>query len=313
MADGLENLDVDGIKQSATLAVSEGSSDAMMTWSENKKGDFCNVFEARAQASAYILVTTADKLLEKTHRLQFIGQKAYEKARKERGSTAFYMGKEADKYGYYKNPTIVGGRGVDDLNNLAEERADQVFRNLPPLKQAVQVIKPDVAVKIDEMEKLKAKLDKYTSDLETKEYSTNLRLSQMDQSMTIGDFRTLVKEKIKKRNDLVEKINETATLVSEMEEFIAKELYAGIPELSDAIIAVAIQHYERARGLETMTRRVQEQVKFGDSAAATTLVKRFETDESEVSDTIKSEFAKALEKLNLSGKQVKKALKAKKG
>jgi hypothetical protein len=312
MADGLENLDVDDIKKSAIIAVSEGSSDAMMTWSEDKRSDFCNVFEQRAQASAYILVTTADKLLEKTHRLQFIWQKAYEKARKERGSTAFYMGKEADKYGYYRNPVIVGGRGADDLNTLAEERADQVFRNLPPLKQAVQVIRPDVALKIDEMDKLKAKLDKLTTELEGKEYTTSLRLSQMDQNMTIGDFRALVKEKIKKRNDLVEKINDAASLVSDLEEWIAKELYAGIPELSDAIVAVAIQHYERAKGLEGMTRRVQEQVKFGDSNAATSLVKRFETDEAEVSDSIKSEFAKALEKLNLSNKQVKKALKAKK-
>jgi hypothetical protein len=44
---------------------------------------------------------------------------------------------------------------------------------------------------------------------------------------------------------------------------------------------------------------------FGDSKAALELLKGFEKDELDISDSIKSEFAGALEKLNVAAKKLK--------
>lgn len=314
---GLEEFDIENVENTLAIAVPVNS-DGMAVWSDVKKIDFCKVFENRSKASAYILNKTADILLERTHNLQFIGVRTKEKAQANRGARVFTEHDEHPNYksgvnnGYPRFTNTVGTRDIQELNQIASDRADAVFRNLPPLKQAVQVIKPEVAVKIDTLEKLKAKLEKLATSMEEKKFKTSIKLSEVEQDMTIGAFRAMVKENIKARNTLVSAINETASEVKELEEQITKDLYAGIPELSDAIASVAVQHYERAKALETMNRRVAEKVRFGDSKAATDLVKGFENDEAKVSDNIKSEFAAALEKLNLSGKQVKKALKGKK-
>jgi hypothetical protein len=306
---GLEETDVEQVTRLATRAAAGEGFDAMQRWSDDKRTDFCKVFGERSAASAYILNATADLLLEKTHRLQFISERAKQKAQESRGAHAL-IGIEV-RYGNYYPPSLIGGRARQDLDTIAQERADEVFRSLPPLKSAVKVIKPDVAEKIEEIETRKEKLEELTLKLEKPEFDTNIRLSSVDQTMSIGDFRAMVKGRVKARNELVQQINDQADTLAELEVVVAKALYAGIPELSDAIVGVAVQHYERAKAMETMNRRVGEQVKFGDSQAATSLVKQFENDEATVSDSIKTEFAAALTRLQLSSTQVRKALKAK--
>jgi hypothetical protein len=99
--------------------------------------------------------------------------------------------------------------------------------------------------------------------------------------------------------------------LQEMEIRISKALYAGIPGISDAIIKVINEHYERITALGNMCRRVSERVAFGDSAEALSLLSFFEKDEATVSDTIQAEFDAALVKLNLTKTAVRKLKAAK--
>jgi hypothetical protein len=305
---GLENLNTEGIIKDAALALKAGSNDTMQLWSDEKRKDFCKVFEARSRASAYILTRTAEVLLDTAYRRQFVGQKALGKLQTEFSSQLghyAYRG-ESDKY------NEVGGRDSSELDKIAHERARDIFQNLPPLKQAVQLIKPEVAKKLDTLDALKTKVKKYGDQLDTPEYAASFKLSQVDQKMTVGAFRQMVRDRVKARNALVQKFNEAAKEAMELEDEIAKDLYAGIPELQDAITDVARRHFERAAGMGQMNRRVEEQVKFGDSKAATAIVKQFEADEQAISPSIKAEFDSALEKLKLSAPQVKKLYAAQK-
>ena len=304
MTAGLENLNTHQIESDAAALVKSGT-DNMTKWSDEKRKDFCVTFEARSRASAYILFETADKLIETAVRRQFVGEKASQKLK-----AAFPNRKVARDGGNYCGP--VGGREVEELDAIAEKRAEEIFQNLPPLKAAVSLIKPAVAKKLDELDTLKAVVKKLADELDQPKYNDSIRLSQVDQKMTIADFRKMVKDRQKARHKLVERLNEKAQAACELEDEIARELFAGIPEVQDAILDVAKRHYERGLGMSSLNRRVEEYVKFGDSEAATEMVRQFERDEQATSPAIKAEFDKALEKLKLTAPMVRKQLAAKK-
>lgn len=305
----LETIDPADVTKSAALVFAQGT-DAMEKWSDEKKNDFCNVFEDRARASAWILVHTADKLLEVAERRQFVGCRAANKVQSDydavRKTVESYQKRVGEGYPYVMQ---IGGRSPEDLGAVAAERAEDIFKNLPPLRQAVSIIKPEVVKMIDELEVKKALVKKLSNELDKPEYNSSLRLSEVDQKMTIGDFRKMVKAKIQERKRLAERLNEAVKGARELDDTIAKALYAGIPELQDAILDVVKRHYERAQAMGGMTRRVQEHVKFGDSKAAVDMVKQFEADEAAVSPSIKAEFNQALERLKLSAPMVRKAAK----
>ena len=310
--EGMENLNTAGLIADAALAI-RNEADGMQKWSDAKKDDFCKVFENRARASSYILVRTAYELLETAERRQFVGNKAVHKLKHEVHATQCLESDpdpDGKRYGY--GDFKVGGRLKSELDKIAEARAEEIFQNLPPLRQAVQLIKPDVAKKIDKVETLKKEAKKYSDLLEKPEYNSAIRLSQVNQKMTVAAFRQFVKDRVKQRKEVIEKLNETAAEAIELEDEIAKELYQGVPEICDAILDVARRHMERAVGFGSMTRRVQEHVKFGDSKAAVDMVKQFEQDELAVSSAIKDEFNQALEKLKMTAPMVRKALAAKK-
>lgn len=302
MDKGMENLNTESIMNDAALAV-KSSTDGMQKWSEEKRKDFCEVFDQRARCSAFILTCTASELLDTANRRQFVGQKAKAKLQNEFAALLGYQAFHGKGDDYQK----LGGRNIEELKNIAAGRAKEIFENLPPLKQAVQLIKPEVAKKIDQFEAFKNLAQKYADELDKPEYTKGFNLSQVDQDMTIGEFRQMLKDRIEKRTKLVKKLNEVAKAAVEIEDVIAKELYAGIPELQEAIIDVARKHYERAAAMGGMQRRVIEHVQFGDSEAAIAMVKQFEKDEQVVSPTIKAEFDAALNKLKLSAPLVKKA------
>lgn len=309
----LETIDPTDVAKNAALVFAQGT-DAMEKWSDEKKNDFCKVFEDRAYASAWILVHTADKLLEVAERRQFVGCRAASKVQSDydaiRKTVESYQKRIGEGYPYVVQ---IGGRAPEELSAVAAERAEEIFKNLPPLRQAVSLIKPEVVKMIDELETKKALIKKLSNELDKPEHNAVLRLSQVDQKMTIGDFRKMVKSKIQERKKLAERLTEAVKEARELDDSIAKTLYAGIPELQDAIIDVVKRHYERAQAMGGMTRRVQEHVKFGDSKAAVDMVKQFEADEAAVSPKIKAEFDAALDRLKLSAPMVRKASKQLKG
>lgn len=279
----------------------------IQSWSDDKRKAFVATFEARSRAARYILLSTAEHIQHTAERRKFI-TKAHTKKLK---GVSWQMKRDlqdVDPHHTYAQTGTVGGRTISDLENIAEVRAKSVLEELPSLKAVVRIISADLAKKIERKELL-AKQGQVMADT-LLELSKPIHMKDMDQNMTIGQFREFVKQLERKRKDLINKLDELGTEGCELEDDISKELYAGIPGVSDAVIQVINDHIERATALDTTTRRVGERIMFGDSSEAMSLLGRFEKDEIEVSSKIKSEFAAALEKLKVLGKT--KALPAKK-
>lgn len=274
--------------------------DTLSTWTDEKKNEFVETFETRSKVTRFILILCAKAICDGAERRQYVG-------RKQLGEMAVQLQRVSTQALYDQTDGFycrtVGGRAVDELGTIAQERADAILSELPPLKKAVQVINPDVAKKIDARAAVIAKLKALKEQLE--ELGGELRLSELDQNMTIGQFRQAVKLRNQKRHQLCVKLKDLAEEGEELDSAINKALYKGLPGLSDAVAKVCTQHVERALALDATTRRVAEKVKFGDSAAAVELLRGFEKDEAEVSTEIKAEFSQALKTLQLAGKSKK--------
>jgi hypothetical protein len=290
-------------------------------WDDTKKSEFVGLFHNRVRAARYILERTAFRVAETAESRKFISQKHLRK-----------LYDNADLYGQrlnfnphrFTDPTgegnrwhhsgMVGGRELTALDDIADQRAKAVLNELPPLKAAVQIIDPETAKLLERKEKLLELGDKIRDEVET--VSEPIIMADLDQNMTIGAFRKLVSDQDKKRKQLLSKLTEIGKEGSSLEATIAKRLYAGLPGLSEAVVEVIKSHIDRSTALDEVSRRVDEQVRFGDSEAATSLLNHFEQDEAEIGDKVKSQLVEAMEKLKLSvrgakkKKVVKKALKA---
>lgn len=277
--------------------------DALTNWSDEKKNEFCSTFESRARVTRYLLLLSAHTICKVAEQRQFIGNKHVAEIHESLRRADINALWDADTRGCYNGR--VGGRSNAELQVIAEERADTILDELPPLRQAVQVIRPEVAKKIDQRTAIIAKLKEVKEQLE--ELGGDVRLSELDQNMTIGDFRKSIKARSAKRNKLALKLKDLAEEGAELDSDIHKALYRGLPGLSDAVAKVCQQHVERAIALDATTRRVTEQVKFGDSDAAVELLRGFEKDEAAVTDEIRAEFGQAMQVLQLAGKKARKS------
>lgn len=288
---------------------------SIATWSDTRRKDFAGTFDARVRAARLILLSTAAQILEGAERRKFISSfhtrriadhgpnlKTLADQDKLRGMSDYYFDAA--------NATC-GGRSYHDLKQIAKERADLVLSELPPLKTAVQIIDPETAAKIDRRAKLKEQGQALVEELE--EVTEAVSMADLDQKMTIGEFRALVKERDNKRRKLIQKLNEIGREGTELEDSINKKLFKGLPGLSDAVIDAFKLHIDRAKALDELSRRVSEKVLFGDSEAAMSLLKMFEEDEAALPGQIRNSIKEALAKLNLAKPQkAVKQLKSKK-
>lgn len=289
--------------ESSNALMKQAASGEIGLWTDEKKKDFVATFEARAKAGRWILLHTADIILETAHRRQFISDKHLKKLNRDKQDISTRWSKN---YGLSDEPLgdAVGGRTLNDLTSIARERAELVLSELPPLKKAVRIIDAGTADKIERKEKIVAQLRKLKEQLEDDLLAGPIRMSELDQKMTIGEFRKMVSQRVKTRKDIFRKMDDLAVEGTRLENEINKSLYKGLPGLSDAVLNVAQRHYDRATALDEMTRRVGERVMFGDSEAAMEMLKSFEKDEQTVPEDVKAEFKNALEKLRVSKKQL---------
>ena len=311
------------------------SSEEIVNWGDDKKKEFVNLFHNRVRAARYLLERTAYRIAATAEQKKFISQKhlrglySNEDLRYGNGlefnPNRFYdpidEGECEDRnlYGHrnvyirINNAGKIGGREINDLDAIAEQRARSVLDELPPLKAAVQIIDPETAKLIERKDKLLVQGEKTREEIE--EVSEPIIMADLDQNMTVGAFRALVKERDSKRRQLLNKLSEIGREGSELEASISKKLYSGLPGLSEAVVEVIKSHIDRSTALDEVSRRVDEQVRFGDSAAATSLLSHFEADEAEIGDKVRSQLSEAMEKLKLSVRSVskkkdKKALKS---
>ena len=275
------------------LMVSSMNSDAMQSWTDDKKREFVGTFKKRAIAAKWLLISTAQ------HMERIARQRHFISARQQ------FEWPQSPEIEYTKSGNMIGDRSVEELNKLADERAQKILSELPAVRDAVSVILPDVAKMMDERDSLVKKGQALADRLE--EVSGQVSLGEVDQNMTIGAFRQFMKDRAKKRRNLIEQMDEVGERGLELETKINKALYAGIPGISSAVANVIRQHLERAVCFDQTTRRVEEKVMFGDSQAACEMLQTFEKDELTVSDTVRAEFRTALVALKLGPKRSRKA------
>lgn len=284
-----------------TALVKATDDETISLWSEQKKDEFVKLFKDRARVSAAILNEMAIDVLEEATQKRYVNRRAISSLQLTNRSDQFDP--MPGGYSHYRTNTI-GGRPSDEIFGIAKKRAKKILSELPALRDAVNVIDPDTAAKLDEADKFKSQLEslhKRLSDL-----SEPIKMSELDQSMTIGAFRKHVKDVEDERGRITLEVKRLGREHNELEAVVAKKLYSGVPGLSEAIIATIKSLLERVTALDVMSRRVEEQVKFGDSKAALKLLSHFEKDEVDVSASTHQQIKDAVAKLGLSKKPVKK-------
>jgi hypothetical protein len=279
------------------------NTDSMATWSEDKRKDFVQLFNNRAEIALILCKMTASKIANMASARHFISNFHLAKIQRSHGWSP------DGEYKYEYSDSIRScGRNYEEIARIADDRAKSLLSELPPLKKAVQVIDPDTAQMLVDIERLTKKAEKAKAELES--LPRQIDLADVDQKMSIKDFRKEVTALIKKRKRLLESMNEAGNEAHNLEISVAKRLYKGFPGLSDAVMDVIVAHVERAVALDQMQRRVGEHVMFGDSDAATSLLSQFEKDEAEVSDELKTKLNASMAALKASVKALPKKKKA---
>ena len=271
---------------------------AISTWSESKRKEFTGVFEKRVDAAVYILEITAYSILRSAYRRKFISKKHLHE-----------LNIDDDDIRDSYNPRRhhggkIGDRKVEELNEIADQRAASIIQELPPLRQAVQVIDPDTAAKIERKEKLlkegKVLAEKFDEMCEI------VTLEDLDSKMTLQELKKFIKDRDRKLRDMIARLNEIGREGSTLEDAINKKLYRGLPGLTEAVLDVVRSHFDRAKAMGELARRIGEQVQFGDSDQAMALLKSFEADEIILPEAIKSKISAAVASLKLSRRKVSK-------
>jgi hypothetical protein len=276
-------------------------------WSEARQNEFAQTFKDRVNVARYILEKTAHSIAATALRRKFVGERQVDRLLRDVPALTYarFMdttGLKDHEVRYLSTQKLkIGGREPEDLNRIAEERAEAVLKDLPPLQKAVQIIDPETAKMLDRIEELKKKGEEVKEELE--EAADPIFMAELDQKMTIGAFRQMVKDKDKKRVALLQKLKDIGKEGSDLETIVGKRLYKGLPGLSEAVLEVVTQHLDRSKALDATARRVEEQVKFGSSEEALELLRHFEKDEEKISEEVKSKFAAALESLKVAVKK----------
>jgi len=280
--------------------------DSMSTWSDAKKNEFAELFEKRTRIALYLCEITVSKLANMAKARHFISD--YHLTKLQRS----HSWAPVPEYMYsYAHEIQDCGRDPEEILHLADQRAKTLLAELPPLKQAVRVIDAETAKKIEKIERLKAKAEGLQEELEQLPAQIDMADDEY-QDMKVSEFRAEVQKLFDTRNKLVKDMNKAGTEAHDLEIAVSKALYKGLPGLSDAVIDVIKVHLERKTALDQMQRRVTEQVKFGDSEAATDLLAQFEKDEVAVSDELKTKLNAAMASLKASVKALPKKPRAKK-
>lgn len=291
---------------STDMMLASASAGAIAAWDDSKKIAFVQTYKDRTACARYILERVAAGVMEIALRRKFIGMRHIRQVYGEDHITfsarEFVSLSEEDKQGYHNwDRYKIGGREQKDLLEIAQERAKEVIEGLPPLRKALAVIDPDSAQMLDKIEQLEKGGEKIRAELEV--VCEPIIMAELPETMTIGEFRRKISQLDKERIRLLKKLDDIGKEGSDLEAIVAKKLYRGIPGLAEAVVEVAKSFIERSKALDGLGRRVEEQVRFGDSAEAVELLRTFEKDEAKISSNIKAKFDAALEALKVASQK----------
>jgi len=290
-----------------SLMVGESAA-AMALWTDDKKKDYVGLFKQRANASMYILRNTARELASRAKEKQFLGIPRYNKLVEE---CTQFAGEDAVQGDYYNRQATSDlwrktyDRSQVDLDAMVKERVVSLIKNLPSLNAAMLILDPETHNKMLRRDELREKGQEITDKFA--EVSVDVRLSDMDQTMTIGAFRAYMKDLESKRRRMLEELEEIGKEGQDLERHINKALFKGLPGIGEEIESVVKELYQQSKDMGSTSRSVENTVLYGDCEAALAILESFKSDEQKVSTAIGLRFQNGLEllKLKLAGKKVK--------
>lgn len=288
--------------QEITRLTQKLATDNLALWSDEKRKTFVDTFDARVRVARFILLITAEQVVEKATSKHYISAKHLKSIKGYQAFGETFNSKDLlDPSKSWNDPKTVGDRPIKELTDIAKERADEIISHLPRLNDAVRIISPEVSKMIEQRAKLLEKGKELVE--QTSELAGSIDMDDLDQGMTLEAFRKMIKDREKKRMALLTRLDEIGEEGSLLDGKINKFLYDGLPGLSEAVIRVVNEYMDRATGFSSLNRRIAEQVHFGDSEAAMQMLKTFEKDEATISDDIKAQFDNALNALKLAAKK----------
>lgn len=282
------------------------SSDNLALWDDEKRRAFVSTFAARVRVARYLLIMTAREVAAAATKKHYVSEKHIRDVRDSYQSMPSDVydiivgGPLGGRYNYNDVDHGIGGRPSSELDKIAEERAKEIIEAMPSLIEAVRILSPEVSKMIDRRAKVLAKGKEVLEQAE--EFGGELDMDDLDQSMTIRDFQNLLKDREKKRVALVTQLDELGVEGRDLDSKINKFLYDGLPGLSEAVIKLITQYTDKATAFSALNRRVAEQVQFGDSEAALSMLSSFEKDEAAISSEVRQQFDQALETLKAAAK-----------
>lgn len=283
-----------------TMLATLGANDGLLNWSDEKKTDFVKTFALRVVEARYVLCKTADLIQAAAERRKFVSRKH---TRQIDARLEFDRRTPVPDYRELRDALDKGMRATNLLDQIAEQRAKTIISSLPPLKTAVSVIDKDTAKLITQLDRSREQAQTLADELD--EMATTFKLSEADQDQTIAEFRAMVEAHNDLRNTRLAKLSKLGKKGVELDQQIAKALYAGLPGLSEAVVDCIAEHLERAMALVEVERRVSERVKFGDSDAAMDILATFEQDEVRVNEDMTTRITAAMGELKNKAKALR--------
>jgi hypothetical protein len=282
------------------------SAAAMALWTDDKKKDYVSLFKQRANASMYILRHTARELAHRAKEKQFLGIPRYNKLVEDCASFAGEDAIASNRHGYHHNETAdlwrkTYDRSQADMDAIVQERVVS-----PSLNAAMLILDPETHAKMLRRDEIREKGQELTDKFA--EVSVDVRLSDMDQTMTIGGFRAYMKDLEGKRKAMLDQLEEIGKEGQDLERHINKALFKGLPGIGEEIESVVKELYQQSKDMGSTSRSVENTVLYGDCEAALAILESFKSDEKKVSTAIGLRFQNGLEllKLKLAGKKSKK-------
>jgi polyhydroxyalkanoate synthesis regulator phasin len=284
------------------------------SWSEEKRAEFCTLFDRRSatgqvliwMTTEYVLTSTyRRKILSAKHLMRFLHRWGGELYSRDAGDVTVGLLPHSRKL-QFKDKL---DRPEDDLRRIAKERGMAILDSMPPLQKALEILDPGTLKLMKRKDAITPEGEKLIEELEN--VSESIRMSDHP-DMKVQEFMEHVRARNKRRLDIIQKLGKLGAEGTALEQKIGKALFAGVPGLSEAVLDIAEKLIQQAVAMGEMNRRIEERVKFGDSQQAMELLHRFEEDEMSVDNDIAERLRSALDKLKVA-KPAKKKLAGKKG
>lgn len=263
--------------------------DSIVNWPDDKKNDFITLLKKRGSVSGYLLTSIAKRIYQEA-----ISRKFIKENKKEFHCSKYF---DSDKTWCRLNNTV-GGRNLQDLEEIIKEKSDNILAELPTMKFAIQILKPNLVGSYDQIEKLTKEINKIIKE-NNKIKEDISDIENFDETKTMKEYKEYVKTQMELYNEGVLKANSKSLERITYKNKVDKALIKGFPEIAESIEEIVEKLLEQATTVNIFLRRIEEKVKFGDSALALDLLKNFEKDEKETSSELKDTLKSIKQKLKL--------------